>query len=388
MMLFLGTMFAPTIDRFAPGQGFTHAVGDIVTVSTPALGALVNRVNHTDRIAPWTFGAAALMNNLAQRGLLTALPDFVRTCRTRFQQLHQRRMGARTVMGAEPQSFRSRATSSASTRMADAAQTNAAVAAAKRAFPAWSIGSIQDRANILDKVGLGHPRAQGRDRAAARARGRQDAPRGHRRNRPRRPHLQVLCRRSAPALRGEAAVGAARRRRRDHPRADRRRRPDHPWNFPIAIPAWKIAPALAFGNTVVFKPAQWTPGCAWALTEILASAAPAGRLQSRHGLGLGRRRHHREPSATWRRSASPDRWRPDAGSRRRPSRAWRSSSSRWAARIRWSCWTMRICRPRSMSRCRARTFRPGSAARPRRASSSPKVFTIASSTRSPSGWRR
>jgi fumarylacetoacetate (FAA) hydrolase family protein len=72
MMLFLGTMFAPTIDRFSPGQGFTHAVGDIVTVSTPALGALVNRVNHTDRIAPWSFGAVALMNNLAQRGLLAA----------------------------------------------------------------------------------------------------------------------------------------------------------------------------------------------------------------------------------------------------------------------------------------------------------------------------
>jgi aldehyde dehydrogenase (NAD+) len=45
-----------------------------------------------------------------------------------------------------------------------------------------------------------------------------------------------------------------------------------PWNFPIAIPAWKIAPALAFGNTVVFKPAQWTPGCAWAITELLATA--------------------------------------------------------------------------------------------------------------------
>jgi fumarylacetoacetate (FAA) hydrolase family protein len=70
MMLFLGTMFAPTIDRFAPGQGFTHAVGDLVEVSTPALGALVNRVNHTDQIAPWSFGAAALMKNLARRGLL------------------------------------------------------------------------------------------------------------------------------------------------------------------------------------------------------------------------------------------------------------------------------------------------------------------------------
>jgi fumarylacetoacetate (FAA) hydrolase family protein len=70
MVLFLGTMFAPTIDRFAPGQGFTHAVDDIVEVSTPALGALVNRVRHTDRIAPWTFGTVALMKNLAKRGLL------------------------------------------------------------------------------------------------------------------------------------------------------------------------------------------------------------------------------------------------------------------------------------------------------------------------------
>ena len=72
MMLFLGTMFAPTIDRFGPGQGFTHAVGDVVEVATPALGTLVNRVEHTDRIAPWTFGSVALMRNLARRGLLGA----------------------------------------------------------------------------------------------------------------------------------------------------------------------------------------------------------------------------------------------------------------------------------------------------------------------------
>jgi fumarylacetoacetate (FAA) hydrolase family protein len=70
LMLFLGTMFAPTIDRSAPGKGFTHVVGDIVTVATPTLGTLVNRVNYCDRIAPWTFGAGALMRNLAQRGLL------------------------------------------------------------------------------------------------------------------------------------------------------------------------------------------------------------------------------------------------------------------------------------------------------------------------------
>ena len=70
MMLFLGTMFAPTIDRSGAGKGFTHVAGDIVTVETPALGALVNRVNYTDRIAPWTFGTLALMKNLSHRGLL------------------------------------------------------------------------------------------------------------------------------------------------------------------------------------------------------------------------------------------------------------------------------------------------------------------------------
>ena len=70
LMLFLGTMFAPTVDRQAPGKGFTHLVGDVVTVSTPKLGTLVNRVNHTDKIAPWTFGFSALMENLSRRGLL------------------------------------------------------------------------------------------------------------------------------------------------------------------------------------------------------------------------------------------------------------------------------------------------------------------------------
>jgi aldehyde dehydrogenase (NAD+) len=50
-----------------------------------------------------------------------------------------------------------------------------------------------------------------------------------------------------------------------------------PWNFPIAIPAWKIAPALCYGNTVVFKPAELVPGSAWALTEIISRAGlPAG----------------------------------------------------------------------------------------------------------------
>jgi fumarylacetoacetate (FAA) hydrolase family protein len=69
-VLFLGTMFAPTDDRDAPGMGFTHKIGDIVTISTPTLGTLVNRVNHSDKIAPWTFGARALMASLTKRGLL------------------------------------------------------------------------------------------------------------------------------------------------------------------------------------------------------------------------------------------------------------------------------------------------------------------------------
>jgi fumarylacetoacetate (FAA) hydrolase family protein len=69
-MLYLGTMFAPIQDRLGPGQGFTHVLGDIVTVATPFLGALVNRVDHSDRCAPWVFGAGALMGNLARRGLL------------------------------------------------------------------------------------------------------------------------------------------------------------------------------------------------------------------------------------------------------------------------------------------------------------------------------
>ncbi|MEA2790840.1 MAG: hypothetical protein QOG73_3246 [Acetobacteraceae bacterium] len=69
-VLFLGTMFAPVQDRDAPGQGFTHKYGDIVTVSAPKLGRLVNRMMRTDQCEAWSFGAGALMRNLAGRGLL------------------------------------------------------------------------------------------------------------------------------------------------------------------------------------------------------------------------------------------------------------------------------------------------------------------------------
>jgi len=69
-VLFLGTMFAPVKDRDAPGQGFTHHVGDVVTIASEKLGALVNPVTTCDRAPPWRFGTAALMRNLAKRELL------------------------------------------------------------------------------------------------------------------------------------------------------------------------------------------------------------------------------------------------------------------------------------------------------------------------------
>jgi fumarylacetoacetate (FAA) hydrolase family protein len=70
LVLFLGTMFAPLQDREKPGEGFTHRLGDVVTIRAKALGSLINVVNHCDRIPPWTFGSGALLRNLAARGLL------------------------------------------------------------------------------------------------------------------------------------------------------------------------------------------------------------------------------------------------------------------------------------------------------------------------------
>ena len=107
-----------------------------------------------------------------------------------------------------------------------------------------------------------------------------------------------------------------------------------PWNFPIAIPAWKIAPALAYGNCVVIKPADLVPGCAWALADIIArSGLPAGVFNLVMGRGsvvgdvmLKSRDIDAisftgsvDTGARWPRPALP------------PTR---SSSSRWAARTR------------------------------------------------------
>jgi fumarylacetoacetate (FAA) hydrolase family protein len=70
MLLYLGTLFAPTQDRDAPGQGFTHKPGDRVTIAEPALGSLTNTVRLSSEAPEWRFGTAALMRNLATRGLL------------------------------------------------------------------------------------------------------------------------------------------------------------------------------------------------------------------------------------------------------------------------------------------------------------------------------
>ncbi|GEN26653.1 hypothetical protein HVA01_02990 [Halovibrio variabilis] len=66
-MLFLGTMFSPIQDRDGEGQGFTHHLGDRVTIATPALGALVNSVGRSDQLPPWTYGIRELMRHLARR---------------------------------------------------------------------------------------------------------------------------------------------------------------------------------------------------------------------------------------------------------------------------------------------------------------------------------
>ena len=155
---------------------------------------------------------------------------------------------------------------------ADAAQAKTAIAAAKAAFPAWSTGGIQDRANILDKVGSDIlARKDEIGRLLAREEGK-TLPEGVGET-VRAGHIFKFFAGEVLRLAGEKLPSV-----RPGVDVEITREPIGvvglitPWNFPIAIPAWKIAPALAFGNTVVFKPAQWTPGCAWVLTDILASA--------------------------------------------------------------------------------------------------------------------
>jgi acyl-CoA reductase-like NAD-dependent aldehyde dehydrogenase len=169
---------------------------------------------------------------------------------------------------------------------ADAEQTNAAVLAADRASAAWSVSSIQDRANILDKAGsdilvrkdeLGRLLAREEGKTLIEGIG----------ETVRAGHIFKFFAGEALRLSGEKLPSV-----RPGVDVEITREPVGvvglitPWNFPIASPAWKIAPALAFGNTVVFKPAQWTPGCAWALAEILAGAGlPPGGFNLVMGSG-------------------------------------------------------------------------------------------------------
>ncbi len=160
---------------------------------------------------------------------------------------------------------------------ADAEQTRLAISAADAAFPAWSLSTPQQRFDILDAVGseilarraeLGDLLAREEGKTLPEAIG--EVVRAGNifkffAGEALRPGGELM-----PSVRPGVGVEIT-------------REPIGivglitPWNFPIAIPAWKIAPALAFGNCVVFKPAELVPGSAWALAEILSRAGlPAG----------------------------------------------------------------------------------------------------------------
>ncbi|HYG53715.1 MAG TPA: aldehyde dehydrogenase family protein [Burkholderiales bacterium] len=160
---------------------------------------------------------------------------------------------------------------------ADERELEAAVAAARAAAPAWARGSIQARADMLDKIGneilarkdeLGTLLAREEGKTKAEAVG--EAMRAG--------YLFKFFAGEVVRQSGEVLASV-----RPGIKVEITREPVGvvglitPWNFPIAIPAWKIAPALAYGNCVVLKPADLVPGCAWALAEIIARAGvPAG----------------------------------------------------------------------------------------------------------------
>jgi acyl-CoA reductase-like NAD-dependent aldehyde dehydrogenase len=160
---------------------------------------------------------------------------------------------------------------------ADRAQADSASAAARRAFPAWSNSSVQDRANLLDAVGNALlARKDEFGRLLSREEGK-TLPEGI--------GEVVRAGQIFKFFGGEALRLAGEKIPSVRPGVDVEvtREPVGvvaiitPWNFPIAIPAWKIAPALCYGNCVVFKPAELVPGSAWALSELIVKAGvPAG----------------------------------------------------------------------------------------------------------------
>src|SRR5262245_29861262 len=160
---------------------------------------------------------------------------------------------------------------------ADEAQVRAAIASARGAFPAWSRGSIQARADALDKIGneiVARKEELGtllsREEGKTKPEGIGEATRAG--------YLFKFFAGECVRLAGEMLPSV-----RPGIRVEVTREPVGvvgiitPWNFPIAIPAWKIAPALAYGNCVVFKPADLVPGSPWALADILSrSGLPKG----------------------------------------------------------------------------------------------------------------
>jgi aldehyde dehydrogenase (NAD+) len=160
---------------------------------------------------------------------------------------------------------------------ADAEQVKTAIAAARAAAPAWNRSGIQSRADILDKIGteiLARKDELGtllsREEGKTKPEGIGEAARAG--------YIFKFFAGETLRLAGEVLPSV-----RPGIKVEITREPlgvvgiITPWNFPIAIPAWKIAPALAYGNCVVFKPADLVPGCAWALAEIVArSGLPAG----------------------------------------------------------------------------------------------------------------
>jgi aldehyde dehydrogenase (NAD+) len=165
---------------------------------------------------------------------------------------------------------------------ADEAQANKAIAAAREAFSspsgiAWSRSNIQARADALDKIGteiLARREELGtllsREEGKTLKEGIGEVARAG--------NIFKFFGGEALRISGELVPSV-----RPGVHVEVTREPVGvvgiitPWNFPIAIPAWKIAPALAFGNAVVFKPADLTPGCGWAIADVVSrSGVPAG----------------------------------------------------------------------------------------------------------------
>ena len=159
----------------------------------------------------------------------------------------------------------------------DGAQTETAIAARAAAFPSWSRGSTQQRADALDKIGneiLARKDELGallsREEGKTRPEGVGEVARAG--------NIFKFLAGEALRLAGEIVPSV-----RPNLTVEITREPlgvvgiITPWNFPMAIPAWKVAPALAYGNCVVLKPADLVPGSAWALAEIISrSGLPPG----------------------------------------------------------------------------------------------------------------